>query len=154
MNAILDLLAARSARERVLLALMVIVGLPVLIWIAVLEPAATSRANAKQARDDAKAKMKQDTEEAKQQALDRKIRQRTIDLPRLENDLYLRSKKQDVKGLIQSKIARLEVLLDEFKSDKWLSNQLKDTDLAKQLDETRKAIEALRVAVENMKESS
>ncbi|WP_415918926.1 type II secretion system protein GspM [Tateyamaria sp. SN6-1] len=53
MNRFIDLLAARTARERLLLALLVFVGLPALTFVAVIEPVASARAAAAAARDDA-----------------------------------------------------------------------------------------------------
>ena len=59
-------------------------------------------------------------EEGKQLALDRKLRQLQIDLPKLEADLY----KGDAKKQLESKLARIEAILDELQKDPWLSKQL------------------------------
>lgn len=53
MNALIDMLAARTGRERTLLAALVVLGLPALIYVAVLEPAWSARADALRARDEA-----------------------------------------------------------------------------------------------------
>ncbi|WP_299693812.1 type II secretion system protein GspM [uncultured Tateyamaria sp.] len=53
MNALVDMLAARTGRERMLLAALVVLGLPALIYVAVLEPAWSARADALRARDEA-----------------------------------------------------------------------------------------------------
>ena len=65
-------------------------------------------------------KIKALQETAKQQALDRKIRQMQLDLPAIERDLY----KGDAKAQIERKINRIKAVLDEFKSDLWLSRRL------------------------------
>ena len=57
---------------------------------------------------------------AQRQALDRKIRQLQIDLPALERDLN----KGDAKAQIESKITRIEAVLNEFETDPWLSRRL------------------------------
>ena len=59
---------------------------------------------------------------AQQQALDRKIRQLQIDLPALERDLN----KGDAKAQIESKISRIEAVLDEFETDPWLFRRLNE----------------------------
>jgi sialate O-acetylesterase len=96
-----------------------------------------------EARQKARAKIEADVQLAEQQALDRKIRQRMIDLPRLESELYLHKNGQGGKGLIQSKIARLQAVLDECENDPWLSNYVRNSELEKQLEATRKAVDSL-----------
>ena len=65
-------------------------------------------------------KIKALRETAQRQALDRKIRQMQIDLPALERDLY----KADAKAQIEGKINRIKAVLEEFKTDPWLSRRL------------------------------
>ena len=66
-------------------------------------------------------------EEAKKLALDRKLRQLQIDLPKLEADLY----KGDAKKQLESKLARIEAILDELQKDPWLSKKLDPTAIEK-----------------------
>jgi chromosome condensin MukBEF ATPase and DNA-binding subunit MukB len=58
--------------------------------------------------------------EGKTFALDRKLRQLQLDLPKLETDLY----KGDAKKPLESKLARIETILDELQKDSWLSKNL------------------------------
>ncbi|MEL7091487.1 MAG: type II secretion system protein GspM [Pseudomonadota bacterium] len=53
MTGLIDLLAARSTRERVLLAVMLLVALPAAVYVTVLEPVASARQEALIARDEA-----------------------------------------------------------------------------------------------------
>ncbi len=59
-------------------------------------------------------------ETAQRQALDRKIRQLQIDLPALERDLH----KANAKAQIERKINRIKAVIEEFKTDPWLSRRL------------------------------
>jgi sialate O-acetylesterase len=59
-------------------------------------------------------------ETAQRQALDRKIRQLQIDLPALERDLH----KANAKAQIEGKINRIKAVIEEFKTDPWLSRRL------------------------------
>ena len=81
-------------------------------------------------------------ETAQRQAIERKIRQMQIDLPALERDLN----KGDAKAQIESKIRRMETLLNEFKTDPWLSRQLMEYDLkfAGKLEALRKKVSDLK----------
>ena len=63
-----------------------------------------------EAKRSSEEKIKVLREIAKRQAIERKIRQMQIDLPALERDLN----KGDAKGQIESKISRLEAILNEF----------------------------------------
>jgi len=83
--------------------------------------------------------------EGEKQALDRKIRQMQVDLPKLETELQLR-KNESPKGLIQSKIARLEAILDEFQKDQWLSRRIagEHVELGEELEAARKVVDALK----------
>ena len=65
-------------------------------------------------------KIKALRETAQRQALDRKIRQMQIDLPALEGDLH----KGNAKAQIEGKINRIKAVLDEFRTDPWLSRRL------------------------------
>ena len=95
--------------------------------------------DAKQASEE---KIKALRETAKRQAMERRIAQMQIDLPALEQDLN----KGDARAQIESKISRLENLLDEFKTDSWLSRQLKEynPELEGKLETLRKTISELR----------
>ena len=77
-----------------------------------------------QSKKTSEAYLKALRETAQRHALDRKIRQMQIDLPALERDLN----KGNATGQIEAKLDRLNALLDEFKTDPWLSRQLKDYD--------------------------
>ena len=94
---------------------------------------------AKQASEE---KIKALRETAKRQAIERKIAQMQIDLPALEQDLN----KGNAKAQIESKISRMEYLLDEFKTDPWLSRQLKeyDPEFTDKLEALRKTVSKLR----------
>ena len=94
---------------------------------------------AKQASEE---KIKALRETAQRQAIERKIRQMQIDLPALERDLN----KGDAKSQIESKISRLEALLNEFEADPWLSRQLNDYDpkFAGKLERLRKTVSDLK----------
>ena len=96
-------------------------------------------AKAKQASEE---KLKALRETAKRQAMERRIAQMQIDLPALEQDLN----KGDAKAQIESKISRMEYLLDEFKTDSWLSRQLKeyDPEFTGKLEALRKTVSELR----------
>jgi hypothetical protein len=65
-------------------------------------------------------KIKALRETAQRQALDRKIRQMQLDLPALERDLN----QGDARAQIESKLRRIEAVLNEFETDPWLSRQL------------------------------
>jgi sialate O-acetylesterase len=65
-------------------------------------------------------KIKAMEKEGKTFALDRKLRQLQLDLPKLETDLY----KGDAKKQLESKLARIETILDELQKDPWLSKNL------------------------------
>lgn len=81
---------------------------------------------------------------AERQALDRKIRQAQIDTNRFETELHLR-KGKGAKPLVQSKLARIEAILDELQKDRWLGGQLRrNPELLKQIDALRTALEATK----------
>jgi hypothetical protein len=99
----------------------------------------------KQAEEEAKQKLAELMAEAERQALDRKIRQMQIDLPELERELYLRKNGSNAKGLIASKVARIEAILDEFQEDEWLSRRIAEQpELAEQIRAARQAVETMR----------
>jgi len=87
------------------------------------------------------------------QALDRKIRQMQLDLPRLETELHLR-KNGSPKKLVLSKIARLQAILDEFQEDEWLSRYIDrdHAELAAEIQTAREAIERMKARAEEIKE--
>ncbi len=99
--------------------------------------------------DDAKAKsneiLKQLQATGQAQALDRKIRQMLIDLPRLEKELHL-SKGGSAGKLIAAKIARIQAVLDELQTDPWLSRHI-----ARELPKLAEKIKAARAAVDALK---
>ncbi|MDE0736025.1 MAG: hypothetical protein OSB47_09395 [Pirellulaceae bacterium] len=96
----------------------------------------------KDAQDKSKQQLDQLRQVAQRQALDRKIRQAQVDLPRLETELY----KGNAKGQIQSKLARLEAILTEMQTDKWLSNRIRGDhpELAKSIKALQETIAALK----------
>jgi len=87
-------------------------------------------------------KIKALRETAQQQALDRKIRQLQIDLPAFERDLN----KGNAKAQIESKITRIEAVLNEFETDPWLSRRLNEYD-----PEFSEKLKALRKKVGELK---
>ena len=95
-----------------------------------------------EAKKVAEEKLKALRETAQRQALERKFRQGQIDLAALERDLN----KGNGKGQIESKISRMNALLDEFETDLWLSRQLKeyDPDFAEKLAALRNRISDLK----------
>jgi len=78
---------------------------------------------------------------ARVQALDRKLRQAAIDVPRLEGELH----KGDANGQLDAKIVRLHAVLDELSGDDWLARRL-DPDVAAAVTELRAAVQALEAA--------
>jgi hypothetical protein len=83
----------------------------------------------KEAKEASSAKIKELQEIGKRQALDRKMRQLQVDLPRLE-----------------SKLARIDGILDEFEADSWLARQLNGYD-----PEFVAKLKALRTGLEKMR---
>jgi len=78
----------------------------------------------KEAKDAANAKLNELKAKAAIQAFDRKIRQIQIDLLMLEGELY----RGDINKQLESKIGRIETILDELRKDKWLSRKaIEDT---------------------------
>jgi len=100
----------------------------------------------KEAQAKASEKLAEMLAEAQAQALDRKIRQARIDIPRLESELYMGKIERSAKKLAASKIARLKAILDELQSkDSPLARDVqKQPELARKLDAARKAVEALK----------
>ena len=98
-------------------------------------------------------KLKELRAEGERQALDRKIRQMQIDLPKLETELHLR-KNGSPRKLIESKIARMRVILDELQEDEWLSRHIKRSapDLVEKIGAARDAVEALEAQAEKIEE--
>ena len=95
-----------------------------------------------EAKEASSAKIKELQAIGKRQALDRKIRQLQIDLPRLESELF----RGDAAGQIDSKLVRIDSILEEFETDAWLSRQLKDHDpeLLPKLDAMRASLKGMR----------
>ena len=90
--------------------------------------------------------------EAERQALDRKIRQVQVDLPQLETELHLR-KDGSMKNLVESKIARMETILDELQKDDWLSRNIGGyPELAETIKATREAVEAAKAQAARIEE--
>ncbi|MAG57655.1 MAG: hypothetical protein CMJ83_15300 [Planctomycetes bacterium] len=79
---------------------------------------------------------------AKRQALDRKIRQLLIDLPKLESDLH----RGDAAAAIRAKLARLAATLDELQASRRLTRAIKrdHPGVAEAVEAMRKQIEELR----------
>jgi len=96
----------------------------------------------KEAQDQSKQQLEKLRQLGQQQALDRKIRQAQIDLPRLEGELY----RGDVRGQVQSKLARLEAILAEMQEDKWLSGKIRGDhpELAESIKALHKNVQALK----------
>lgn len=91
-----------------------------------------------EAKDAARATLAELKAEAAIQAIDRKIRQMQIDLPKLETELY----RGDAKKQAEVKMARIETILDELQKDDWLSRNLdKYPGLALKIKAMRKAME-------------
>lgn len=88
--------------------------------------------------------------EGEKQALDRKIRQMQIDLPRLEHALHLQ-KNRSTKKFVQSKIARMEAILDELQKDDSLTRGIRRyPGLVETLRAAREAVEAARAESEGI----
>jgi sialate O-acetylesterase len=101
----------------------------------------------KEVQEQADAKLAADLLTAQKQALDRKIRQAMIDLPKLEAELYAGKLQRDARKLVESKIARLEAVLDELQGkDAALAKSLQKSqpELAGKLAAARKAVEELK----------
>ena len=95
----------------------------------------------KEAKAAASAKLGELKARAEIQALDRKIRQIQVDLPDLEKDLYL-VKEKSARKLVESKIARIETILDGLQKDQWLSRNVeKCPALVEKIKAAREAIE-------------
>ncbi len=85
---------------------------------------------------------------AKRQALDRKIKQAQLDIPKLESELH----KGKLKAQLQSKIARLQAIITELQTDQWLSGNLRRSHpkLNEQIAALQKTIEALQAAADGI----
>jgi len=91
--------------------------------------------------------------EAEIQALDRKVRQKMIDLSRLETELQLRKLGTGMEGMVSSKLDRIETILTEMVEDEWLSRNINDKpELVERLDVIREAIDAAQSQVEALKQ--
>ena len=104
-----------------------------------------------EAKQQADEKLKETRAQAERQALDRKIRQIAIDLPKLESELHLSKGDGGANGLIHSKIGRLETVLDELQKDEWLARQIVGRgELAAKVEAAREAIEAMKAEAEKL----
>jgi hypothetical protein len=94
-----------------------------------------------EAKKASEAKLKELKEIGAQQAADRKLRQALLDVPRLERERF----KGDGAGLLTSKIARFEAILDELES-KEAARALERVrpDLKEKLSDLRKGVAALK----------
>jgi sialate O-acetylesterase len=98
-----------------------------------------------EAKEHTKLRLQEAKVVAERQALDRKIRQMQIDTARFEKDLHLRKGKGS-QPLVQSKLDRIETILDELQKDRWLGGQLRGQPaLVKQIESLREALEAAKV---------
>ena len=106
-----------------------------------------------EAKQQAAERLKQMQAAAEARALDRKIRQMQLDLPKLEKELHLR-KNGSPKKLIQSKIARMAAVLDELEKDEWLSRHIKRAapELVDKLHAARAAVEALKAQADKIED--
>ena len=102
----------------------------------------------KEAQDQSKQQLEKLRQLGQQQALDRKIRQAQIDLPRLEGELY----RGDARGQVQSKLARLEAILSEMQEDKWLSGKIRGDhpELAESIKALQKNVQAIKAQAEEI----
>ncbi|NRA95933.1 MAG: hypothetical protein HRU14_06945 [Planctomycetes bacterium] len=80
--------------------------------------------------------------QAAKQALDRKVRQMQVDLPKLESELH----KGDVSAQVRSKLARLASTLEELQGSDWLPRGIKREypELTDSIEALRKKVAALR----------
>ena len=78
---------------------------------------------------------------AQKQALDRKIRQMLIDLPKAEAELH----KGNLEGQVKSKISRIETILEELLDAKSTGRQLQkeNPELLEKLEKLKKQVQAL-----------
>jgi sialate O-acetylesterase len=81
------------------------------------------------------------TAAGQKQALDRKIRQAQVDVPKWEKELH----PGDAAAQLQAKLARIEGTLGELQTDPWLANALKSKDptLAAKIEALKKQVETL-----------
>ena len=95
-----------------------------------------------EAKESSSAKIKELQEIGRKQAQDRKFRQLQIDLPRLESEMH----RGDASGQIQSKLSRINSILNEFETDAWLSRQLKgyDPEFENKLKEAKAVLDKLQ----------
>ena len=71
-------------------------------------------------------------------------------MPVLEHKLH-QGKNRSVKALVQSKLGRMDAILEELQEDRWLSNQLRRHDeLVKQIEALRKAVAEAKAASEQL----
>jgi len=97
----------------------------------------------KEASQAAKTRIDQLKAEGAKLALERRLRQLQIDLPELEKKLHA----GDAAAQLQSKVRRIEAILDELESDPWLSKALQ-----REQPQITGKVEALRKALVTLKE--
>jgi sialate O-acetylesterase len=107
-----------------------------------------------EAKEASSAKIDELKKLGERQALDRKIRQMMIDLPRLEKELYL-GRQQSLKKLVASKVARTERILDEMKDDEWLSRAIERyPEFVNSIQTLREKLDAVKQQVETIEEGN
>ena len=80
------------------------------------------------------------------------MRQMQLDLPKLEAALHLQ-KGGSLKKLVESKIARMEAILDELQKDEWLSrNTARYPELVEKAKAAREAVKTLKAQAEAIEE--
>jgi len=91
---------------------------------------------------------------AEKQALDRKIRQAMIELPRLEAELYSSKLQRDARKLAESKIARAAAAIGELVDGRGpLARTVGDNpELAKKIQAAQKALDALKAEAKKISE--
>jgi len=93
--------------------------------------------------------LKQLSERGTKQALDRKIRQMLVDVPKLEATLLAGNAKRQV----QSKVARIEAVLDELQQDGWLADQVRRyPELGDKIEAARQLVGAVKAEAEKIEE--
>jgi len=91
---------------------------------------------------------------AEKQALDRKIRQAMIELPRLEAELYSSKLQRDARKLAESKIARAAAAIGELVDGRGpLARTVgENPELAKKIQAAQKALDALKAEAKKISE--
>ena len=102
----------------------------------------------KEAEQQAKDAINDLKKNAATQALDRKLRQAQVDVPKYESELY----KGDLGGHVRSKVARIEAILAELENDRAVSNGLNrdHKDLVQQINALTQQVKELKTATEQL----